>query len=93
MARIFLVLAVLLGCFWWLRQRAQARLREERAARHGPAHGSPVRDQPAPAQQAMVQCARCGVHLPQGEAIAYRGLHYCRRAHLPADSDPDSPAA
>ncbi|MGT2506345.1 PP0621 family protein [Cupriavidus basilensis] len=41
----------------------------------------------------MVQCAQCGVHLPLGEAIAYRGLHYCRRAHLPADSDPDSPAA
>ena len=33
------------------------------------------------------------VQTPQGEAIAYRGLHYCRRAHLPADSDPDSPAA
>lgn len=93
MARIFLVLAVVLGFFWWLRQRAAARQREERAARHGSAPGPQARTQPAPPQEPMVQCAQCGVHLPQGEAIAYRGLHYCRRAHLPADSDPGSPAA
>ncbi|KDP83410.1 hypothetical protein CF70_025605 [Cupriavidus sp. SK-3] len=90
MARIFLVLAVVLGFFWWLRQRAEARQRGDRAARHGSAQGSQGRTQPA--QEPMVQCAQCGVHLPLGEAIAYRGLHYCRRAHLPADSDPDSPA-
>ncbi len=34
----------------------------------------------------MVQCAHCGVHLPQSEAIAWHGLHYCRRSHLPDDS-------
>ncbi|MDF3833519.1 PP0621 family protein [Cupriavidus basilensis] len=94
MARIFLVLAVVLGFFWWLRQRAEARRHEERAARPGAAQGPAARQpQAAPPQEAMVQCAHCGVHLPQGEAIAYRGLYYCRRAHLPADSDADSPAA
>ena len=87
MARIVLVLAVLLGFFWWLRQRAE----ERQAARpHRPKPQPESR--PAP-QEPMVQCARCAVHLPRGEAIAYRGLHYCRRAHLPPDSDADNPAA
>ncbi|WP_420996457.1 PP0621 family protein [Cupriavidus sp. 30B13] len=84
MARIVLVLAVLLGCLWWLRQRAEERQASRRAVRPRP---------PAAPQEAMVQCARCAVHLPRGEAIAYRGLHYCRRAHLPPDSDADDAAA
>jgi len=80
MARIFLVLAVVLGFFWWLRRRAEARLRAERRA---------ARPDPAPrGGEAMVQCAQCGVHVPLSEAIAYRGLHYCRRSHLPDDSGP-----
>jgi len=82
MARIFLLLAVILGVFWWLRSRAEALHRDQ------PRPQSP---RPAPAArdaspEAMVQCAHCGVHLPQGEAIAWRGLHYCRRSHLPDDS-------
>ncbi|MGO4328903.1 PP0621 family protein [Cupriavidus sp. 2TAF22] len=84
MARILLVLAVLLGFFWWLRQRAERRQAGQDTVRPR---------QPAAPQEAMVQCAYCAVHLPRGEAIAYRGLHYCRRAHLPADSDADNPAA
>ncbi|WP_454732226.1 MULTISPECIES: PP0621 family protein [Cupriavidus] len=90
MARIVLVLAVLLGFFWWLRQRAEARQAGERDARP-PRPRPQSQPQPAP-QEPMVQCARCAVHLPRGEAIAYRGLHYCRRAHLPPDSDADNPA-
>jgi len=83
MARIFLLLAVILGVFWWLRSRAGALHRE--------AQPRPQSPRPAPASrdadpEAMVQCAHCGVHLPQGEAIAWRGLHYCRRSHLPDDS-------
>ncbi|WP_454723110.1 MULTISPECIES: PP0621 family protein [Cupriavidus] len=89
MARIVLVLAVLLGFFWWLRQRA-----EERQAGQPPRPQSRPQPESRPApQEPMVQCARCAVHLPRGEAIAYRGLHYCRRAHLPPDSDADNPAA
>ncbi|AOY92701.1 hypothetical protein BKK79_13655 [Cupriavidus sp. USMAA2-4] len=84
MARIFLLLAVVLGMFWWLRNRAEERLRAERraarSARPSPDDGS--------ASEAMVPCASCGVHLPRSEAIAYRGLHYCRRSHLPDDSGP-----
>ncbi|CAG9181646.1 hypothetical protein LMG23992_04549 [Cupriavidus laharis] len=80
MARILILLAVVLGVFWWLRSRAEAQ-REEAARATRPTPAS--RDNEA---EAMVQCAHCGVHLPRSEAIAWRGLHYCRRSHLPEDS-------
>ncbi len=80
MARILILLAVVLGVFWWLRSRAEAR--HEEAARASRPANTP-RDGSA---EAMVQCAQCGVHLPRSEAIAWRGLHYCRRSHLPDDS-------
>ncbi len=87
MARIFLLLAIVLGVLWWLRSRAQARRGAERTA----ARPSSPPPGAAPANpEAMVQCAHCGVHVPQGEAIAWRGLHYCRRSHLPDMEAPDA---
>jgi len=79
MARILILLAIVLGIFWWLRERASARRAAERPGqqRRAPA-GDDARD-----SEPMVQCAHCGVHLPRGEAIAWHGLHYCRRSHLP----------
>lgn len=77
MARVFLLLAILLALFWWLGSRVRARRAEPRAPQPGRA---------ADAHETMVQCAHCGVHLPQSEAIAYQGLHYCRRNHLPESS-------
>ncbi|WP_439683612.1 MYND finger [Cupriavidus oxalaticus] len=88
MARILILLAVVLGVFWWLRARAEARLAQQRAqqqARESAARSSANAGRPESAEP-MVQCAQCGVHLPQGEAIAWRGLHYCRRSHLPDES-------
>lgn len=35
----------------------------------------------AAAQQAMVQCARCAVHLPQSEALPGRSRWYCCEQH------------
>lgn len=32
----------------------------------------------------MVACARCGVHLPESEAIQKDGKHYCCEEHLKA---------
>lgn len=43
----------------------------------------PAARKPLPRPEGMVQCARCGVHLPQSDAIAWRGRHYCSQAHLP----------
>ncbi|MEN7528436.1 MULTISPECIES: PP0621 family protein [unclassified Cupriavidus] len=87
MARIFLLLAVVLGIVWWIRSRASAR---DEASRTNSAQ---QRQQAATeastgdgAIEPMVQCAQCGVHLPRTDAIAWRGLHYCRRSHLPDSS-------
>lgn len=92
MARILILLAVVLGVIWWLRARAEVRLAEMRArqqareASERAAASAANAGQPVPPAEPMVQCAHCGVHLPQGEAIAWRGLHYCRRSHLPDES-------
>jgi uncharacterized protein len=37
--------------------------------------------------EAMVACAHCGVHLPRGDAVGARGLHYCSPAHRDAPPD------
>ena len=29
----------------------------------------------------MVRCAQCGLHLPESEAIAYQGRHFCCQEH------------
>ncbi len=91
MARILILLAVVLGVIWWLRARAEARLAEHRARQARQAGERTGAAGPADATaEPMVQCAQCGVHLPQGEAIAWRGLHYCRRSHLPDESRAES---
>ena len=38
-------------------------------------------DRPAPGAERMVACAQCGVHLPEGEAIAGEGRHFCCEEH------------
>lgn len=44
-------------------------------------HGQPE----APRAENMVQCAHCGVHLPEGEAIKDdKGQAYCSQAHRQA---------
>lgn len=92
MVRILILLAVVLGVIWWLRARAEVRLAEMRArqqareASERAAASAANAGQPVPPAEPMVQCAHCGVHLPQGEAIAWRGLHYCRRSHLPDEA-------
>jgi hypothetical protein len=30
----------------------------------------------------MVQCATCGMYVPQGEALTDSGRYYCSRGHL-----------
>lgn len=37
---------------------------------------------PDPKPANMVRCAVCGVHLPESEAIADEGRHYCGDAHF-----------
>lgn len=36
---------------------------------------------PTPAQEDMVRCVQCGVHLPKSESIFSRGEFYCSDDH------------
>jgi uncharacterized protein len=36
---------------------------------------------PPAAGENMVQCARCGVHLPRSESITTQGRYYCSQEH------------
>jgi len=38
----------------------------------------------APRSEDMVRCERCGLNLPQSDAVSERGRWYCSREHLPA---------
>lgn len=38
---------------------------------------------PHPGSEPIVRCERCGLNLPQSEAIFERGRWYCGRDHLP----------
>jgi len=70
MARLLILLA-LLALAWWL-WRSFTR----------PSKSAP----PAPPKpQPMVRCARCGVHVPQAEALPHDNRWYCSRAHLEQD--------
>ena len=33
----------------------------------------------------MVQCANCGIYIPEPEALQRAGHYYCSQAHLDAD--------
>jgi uncharacterized protein len=57
---------------WWVFGRAPRKTTTRPRARHGDG------------AETMVECARCGVHLPRSDALAARGLHYCSPAHRDA---------
>ena len=65
---IVLILLVVLAV--WLVRRA---LRASRQAMKSEKQG--------PVQQDLVRCARCGVHLPRGEAREAGGALYCGEEH------------
>lgn len=68
MAKIILVVLGLLLVYWILKSY---RHRVDRGGDKTP---------PATAEN-MVQCARCGVHLPRSESITTRGRFYCSPEH------------
>lgn len=73
MARLLFLIA-LFTLAWWL-WRSFTRPKQ-------------VRPPAAPREQAMVRCARCGVHVPQTEALAHDNRWYCSREHLEQDTPP-----
>ena len=38
-------------------------------------------DREASAVSTMVQCAHCGLHLPEEESLCVNGKHYCCKSH------------
>lgn len=67
-----LFFAILIGLVaWWLFARI---------GRTGGAKGGRQRGAPPDAQE-MVACARCGVHLPRGDAVAEGAATYCCDEH------------
>lgn len=54
------------------------------AAKQAGAQQGARRSQPAsaaPKPEAMVRCARCGIHLPRSEAVLQNGLTWCSAEH------------
>ena len=68
MIKIILLVLGLLLVYWILRNYRR------RVGRHGTRP-------PVAGGEDMVQCARCGVHLPRGEGITTQGQYYCSPEH------------
>ena len=72
MAKIVLLVLGLLLVYWILRSY---RRRIDRGGGKTPSTGG----------ENMVQCARCGVHLPRSESVTTQGRFYCSQDHQRAD--------
>ncbi|MBI3140270.1 MAG: hypothetical protein HYZ19_00230 [Rhodocyclales bacterium] len=66
-----LILLLLLGLLAYLVLKALKRSGERRDAKRPN----------QPSAERMVACARCGVHLPESEAVESAGRHYCCEEH------------
>ena len=67
MKLLLLLVAVLVGAWWW---------RHQKRSKTPP---TPPTDQPT--AERMVHCERCGLHLPQTDAIAADGVFFCSKEH------------
>jgi uncharacterized protein len=67
MKLLLLLLAVLVGAAWW------------RHHKRGKTPPPPPTDHAT--TERMVHCERCGLHLPQADAIAADGVFFCSKEH------------
>ena len=67
MKLLLLLVAVLVGAWWW---------RHQKRSKTPP---TPPTDQTT--AERMVHCERCGLHLPQTDAIAADGVFFCSKEH------------
>jgi len=79
MGKLVLWMAVIAAVYLAYKLTLVSQRRSERSARD-----ARERDARALRGEPMRRCAHCGVHLPDSEALAAGGLHYCSRAHLDA---------
>lgn len=86
-----MVLKFLLGfgaalvILWWVRKSLG--LKNPAKNEMPGAEAKPRRTWYGKKKAALVACAHCGLHVPQGEAIAQQGRVYCSVAHLQAAAD------
>jgi uncharacterized protein len=40
-----------------------------------------------PAEESMVQCTYCGVHIPLSDSLETHGNHFCCESHMEAHED------
>ncbi|MBP6778094.1 MAG: hypothetical protein KA151_12685 [Piscinibacter sp.] len=69
----FLLLAAVVLLVLWIARASRRRVGGRRAGADAPAA--------PPAQENMVACSRCGVHLPRSEALPGRGGLFCCEGH------------
>ncbi len=69
MAKFVLLLAIVVALVWL------TRVGRRRAS------GGDAAAPPAAPKEAMVACAQCGLHLPNGDALPGRGGLFCSEAH------------
>ena len=68
MSKLLLILVVVIvGVLMWRAAATRGRKQER------PPEPPPV--------QTMVRCAECEVHLPESDAVALEGRHFCTEAH------------
>ena len=68
-----IVLGLLVVLAVWLIRRA---LRG-----NAPSERPPSREEQGPPEGDLVICARCGLHLPRGEATGRKGVFFCSEDH------------
>ncbi|HEY8252681.1 MAG TPA: PP0621 family protein [Burkholderiales bacterium] len=69
MGRLIVLILLVVLAVWLIRRALRASSRAEPARKE------------SPAQQDLIRCARCGVHLPRAEARLAGGLLYCGEEH------------
>ncbi|NOL50943.1 PP0621 family protein [Pelistega suis] len=69
--KFLIVLAVILGLIFFFRH----------SRKKATVHSHPSKSK-STTTISMVQCAYCGIHLPENEAISQGNHHWCSKEHL-----------
>lgn len=69
----YLLLFAFLGVVWWIWSKRKASV-----------DSKPSSTRRVPAEEKMVTCVHCGVHLPESEGLIDDGRIYCCEAHRAA---------
>lgn len=78
MRNLLLFILILVGV-WWLRRAFGPKLRGGGDA--GRSRAGQDKAAGEGAMERMVECAHCGVHVPESEGVSDAGRFYCSEAH------------